>query len=60
MIRGPHIMKGYRNNPEATKEAITEDDWFKTGDLASIDNDGVVSIADRLKDLIKVSLLILT
>lgn len=53
-------MKGYRNNPEATKEAITEDDWFKTGDLASIDNDGVVSIADRLKDLIKVSLLILT
>lgn len=47
-------MKGYRNNPEATKAAITEDGWFKTGDLVTISEDGVVTVADRLKELIKV------
>jgi 4-coumarate--CoA ligase len=48
-------MKGYRNNPEATKNTITEDGWFKSGDLAYIDTDGYITIADRLKELIKVS-----
>ncbi|XP_026730405.1 probable 4-coumarate--CoA ligase 3 [Trichoplusia ni] len=54
LIRGPQVMKGYRNNPEATKKCMTEDGWFQTGDLASIDIDGTVTIADRLKELIKV------
>uniref|UniRef100_A0A2H1WC02 Luciferin 4-monooxygenase n=1 Tax=Spodoptera frugiperda TaxID=7108 RepID=A0A2H1WC02_SPOFR len=53
-IRGPQVMKGYRNNPEATKAVITEDGWFKTGDLASLDENGIVTINDRLKELIKV------
>ncbi|XP_075977145.1 uncharacterized protein LOC142977255 [Anticarsia gemmatalis] len=54
LIRGPQVMKGYRNNLEATKNSITEDGWFKTGDLAFLDEDGAVTIADRLKELIKV------
>ncbi|XP_063828420.1 uncharacterized protein LOC135077808 [Ostrinia nubilalis] len=54
LIRGPQIMKGYRNNVEATNNCITEDGWFKSGDLASIDEDGSLTIADRLKELIKV------
>lgn len=47
-------MKGYRNNQEATKNSITGDGWFRSGDLGSIDVDGSVTIADRLKELIKV------
>uniref|UniRef100_A0A2A4IY84 Luciferin 4-monooxygenase n=1 Tax=Heliothis virescens TaxID=7102 RepID=A0A2A4IY84_HELVI len=54
LIRGPQVMKGYRNNIEATKAVITDDGWFKSGDLASIDEAGEVTIADRLKELIKV------
>ncbi|KAL4715813.1 hypothetical protein ACJJTC_006392 [Scirpophaga incertulas] len=54
LIRGPQVMKGYRNNIEATNNAITKDGWFKSGDLASIDENGYVTIADRLKELIKV------
>lgn len=53
-IRGPQVMKGYRDNPEATKQSITEDGWFKSGDFAFIDESGFVTIADRLKELIKV------
>ncbi|XP_072930548.1 uncharacterized protein [Epargyreus clarus] len=53
-IRGPHIMKGYRDNPEATKTAITDDGWFRSGDLVSINKDGAVTIVDRIKELIKV------
>ncbi|XP_037293349.1 probable 4-coumarate--CoA ligase 3 isoform X2 [Manduca sexta] len=53
LIRGPQVMKGYRNNPEATKAVITEG-WFRSGDLASLGKDGVVTIVDRLKELIKV------
>ncbi|XP_059062867.1 uncharacterized protein LOC131855599 isoform X1 [Achroia grisella] len=54
LVRGPQVMKGYRNNVEATKNAITEDGWFKTGDIASIDEEGAVTITDRVKELIKV------
>ncbi|KIJ37523.1 hypothetical protein M422DRAFT_33642 [Sphaerobolus stellatus SS14] len=51
-IRGPNIMRGYWNNPKATEEAITRDGWFKTGDLATLDEDGFVYIKDRVKDMI--------
>ncbi|KAJ0175984.1 hypothetical protein K1T71_008158 [Dendrolimus kikuchii] len=54
LIKGPQVMRGYRNNPEANNEAFTADGWFRTGDLAVVDEDGVVTIADRLKELIKV------
>lgn len=55
LIRGPQVMKGYWNNPEATAEAIDAEGWFKTGDYATIDANGYVKIVDRKKDMIIVS-----
>ncbi|MCC7553222.1 MAG: AMP-binding protein [Methanobacteriaceae archaeon] len=52
MCRGFNIMKGYYKNPEKTKEAIEEDGWLHTGDLATIDGDGYYSIVGRIKDMI--------
>ncbi|KAF8748584.1 acetyl-CoA synthetase [Rhizoctonia solani] len=52
-LRGPSVMKGYLNNPTATKNAITPDGWFKTGDVVIRDKDGFYTIIDRLKELIK-------
>lgn len=49
---GYHVMKGYYNNPEATKEAIDEDGWLHTGDLAVMDENGYFKITGRLKDMI--------
>jgi len=51
-IRGPNVMRGYYNNPKATAETITRDGWLKSGDLASIDEEGFVYIKDRVKDMI--------
>lgn len=55
LIRGPQVMRGYRDNPQANNEAFTADGWFRTGDLAIADEEGILTIADRLKELIKVS-----
>ncbi|EJD44147.1 AMP binding protein [Auricularia subglabra TFB-10046 SS5] len=52
-IRGPTVMKGYLNNPKATKEVITKDGFFKTGDICVRDSEGFYSIVDRKKELIK-------
>jgi long-chain acyl-CoA synthetase len=55
-VRGPQVMKGYWNRPEATKDTFTPDgEWLRTGDVAVIDEDGFVKIVDRIKDLILVS-----
>jgi len=54
-IKGPQIMKGYWNKPEATAEVLDSEGWFKSGDIAVIDPDGFVRIVDRKKDMIIVS-----
>ncbi len=52
-LRGPQVMKGYLNRPDATAEMITPDGWLRTGDLGFVDTDGHFTIVDRLKELIK-------
>ncbi|KAG9220628.1 hypothetical protein CCMSSC00406_0003727 [Pleurotus cornucopiae] len=52
-LRGPSIMKGYLNNDVATKDCITHDKWFKTGDIGIRDKEGYYYIVDRRKELIK-------
>jgi fatty-acyl-CoA synthase len=52
-VRGPWIASGYFEDDEATAAAVTDDGWFRTGDIASIDSDGYVTIRDRSKDVIK-------
>ena len=51
LVRAPQVMRGYWNDPEATTAAIT-DGWLRTGDVARIDDDGIVTIVDRKKDVI--------
>ncbi len=53
-VRGPQVMKGYLNNPDATNITIDSEGWLHTGDIAELDDAGHIYIVDRLKELIKV------
>ncbi|EKO3919256.1 long-chain-fatty-acid--CoA ligase FadD [bacterium 19MO03SA05] len=54
-VRGPQVMHGYWQRPEATKEVINEDGWLSTGDIVRFDEEGMIYIVDRKKDMILVS-----
>ncbi len=53
LIRGPQVMKGYLNNPEATAAALDSEGWLRTGDVGYVDEDGYFYIVDRIKEMIK-------
>lgn len=55
LVKGPTVMRGYYNKPEATREAFTTDGWFRTGDAGHFDAAGQLVLTDRIKDLFKTS-----
>jgi long-chain acyl-CoA synthetase len=54
-VRGPQVMQGYWQRPEATKEVINSEGWLSTGDIVKFDDEGLIHIVDRKKDMILVS-----
>ena len=54
-VKGPQVMKGYWRRAEATEEVLGSDGWLKTGDIATLEDDGFIRIVDRIKDMILVS-----
>jgi 4-coumarate--CoA ligase len=53
VLKGPQVMMGYKDEPEKTKECLSESGWLRTGDIAHYDEDGYFYITDRIKELIK-------
>jgi len=54
-LKGPHLMEGYHNRPDATAEAMTQDGWLRTGDKGELDDEGFLRITGRIKELFKTS-----
>ncbi|PPF86252.1 long-chain fatty acid--CoA ligase [Subtercola sp. Z020] len=52
LIRGPQVFQGYWRKPDQTRDVLLDDGWFRTGDIVSIDDDGFVTVVDRIKELI--------
>ncbi|MEU5841174.1 long-chain fatty acid--CoA ligase [Rhodococcus sp. NPDC047139] len=55
LVKGPGVMTGYHNRPDATAESLSDDGWFSTGDIGSLDSEGYLRITDRKKDMFKTS-----
>ena len=53
LVRGPWTASSYYNDPEATAKSFTEDGWFRTGDVVTLDENGIMNVVDRSKDVIK-------
>nr|WP_077222618.1 long-chain-fatty-acid--CoA ligase [Rathayibacter sp. VKM Ac-2630] len=52
VVRGPQVFRGYHRKPQETADSFTADGWFRTGDIATMDEDGFISLVDRIKELI--------
>lgn len=58
LVKGPNVSMGYLNNDKATKETYEADGYLHSGDLGSINSDGLITIQDRIKELVKVPIIL--